>query len=266
MPERANFTVLSQLGNPMRISVVSYLNSAPLVQGILGSGLLSDCSVTLDIPSEGARKLASGEADIALVPVGAFAGQSSVHWIGNYCIGVEGPVRTVCLFSQVPLNEVRKVWLDPHSRTSVRLIRILARHHWQVEWEFMPAEEGFEKEKIRGNEAGLCIGDKVFSVEGKFPYKYDLAENWIAMTGLPFVFAGWASLKPVPEEMTARLDRAQESGIRSLDQILPELSRKYGLPEPVIRNYLTKNISYPLTEIKKKGMELFITMLTKKEG
>jgi len=249
------------MGTPVRISVVSYLNSAPLVHGILHSGLLSDCAVTLDIPSEGARKLAAGEADIALVPVGAFAGQDSVHWIGDYCIGVEGPVRSVCLFSEVPLGEIEKVWLDPHSRTSVRLIRLLAENHWHSNWEYLPAGEGFEKDRICGREAGLCIGDKVFGVENRYPYKYDLAENWIQMTGLPFVFAGWASLGDVSDEWVDKLNRAQQMGINSLIEILPVLENQYRLPAGLIQDYLTRNISYPLTESKKRGKDLFVSML-----
>jgi chorismate dehydratase len=250
----------------MRISVVSYLNSAPLVYGILQSDLLEDCTVTLDVPAEGARKLAAGEADIALVPVGAFAGNDSVNWIGNYCIGVEGPVRTVCLFSEVPLEQIESVWLDPHSRTSVRLIGLLAEKLWNRNWKYLPAADGFEKELIRGSKAGLCIGDKVFGVEDRYPYRYDLAESWMQLTGLPFVFAAWASLKPVDDKWIIRLDNAQGAGIRSLEEILPELSSQYGLPSGLIHDYLTRNISYPLTDTKRKGKELFISMLKEKEG
>lgn len=250
----------------MIISVVSYLNSAPLVHGILHSGYLDDCQVSIEIPSVGAAKLASGEADLALVPVGAFADPGSVDWIGQYCIGVEGPVRSVCLFSEVPVERIRKVWLDPHSRTSVRLIRILAARHWKVQWEFLPASEGFESRDIEGEKAGVCIGDKVFDIENRYSYRYDLAEEWIRMTGLPFVFAAWATRKAVPPEMVERLDRAQEYGIKTLLTQTRNWSSKWNLPETLIRDYLTRNISYPFTSRKKEGMALFHGYINKKEG
>jgi len=249
----------------MKISVVSYLNSAPLVHGILHSGLMDDCLVSLDIPSVGAAKLAMREADLALVPVGAFPVPGSVDWIGNYCIGVEGPVRTVCLFSEVPISQIRKVWLDPHSRTSVQLIMILARYHWRVNWQFLPAKDGFERRSIRGDEAGMCIGDKVFKIEGLYRYKYDLAEEWIRMTGLSFVFAAWAAIIPIPAELIIRLDQAQKFGVEAIPEIARDYSRKSDLTEADLLDYLTRNISYPFTPGKRIGMTRFIDLINKKE-
>jgi chorismate dehydratase len=249
----------------MLISVVSYLNSAPLVHGILHSGLMDDCLVSLDIPAAGAKKLALGEVDLALVPIGAFPAPGMVEWIGNYCIGVEGPVRTVCLFSEVPINQIKKVWLDPHSRTSVQLIQILARHHWKVTWQFHSAKDGFERRSIRGVEAGVCIGDKVFEIEGKYKYTYDLAEEWIRMTSLPFVFAAWASTKPIKEEVIQRLDLAQKFGIEAIPEIARDYSQKTGLAESDLIDYLSRNISYPFTPGKRIGMNRFLDYLNKKE-
>lgn len=245
----------------MNISVVSYLNSAPLVYGIQHSPELADCSVSLDVPAIGAAKLASGEADIALVPVGAFTEPGEVEWVGNYCIGVDGPVRTVCLFSEVPLTGIRKVYLDPHSRTSVELIRILARDHWKLNWDFIPGLVGFEKNAIQGESAGVCIGDKVFTIEGRYPYRYDLAEEWIRFSGLPFVFAAWAVKRPVDPGFIGQLDAAQAAGIKTIPDVARDWSLKINLPEPDIREYLTRNISYPFTNQKKEGMERFFSLI-----
>jgi len=245
----------------MKISVVSYLNSAPLVHGIQHSQELRNCPVTLDIPAVGAAKLAAGEVDIALVPVGAFPDPGEVNWVGNYCIGVNGPVRTVCLFSEVPLESIEKVLLDPHSRTSVQLIRILSADFWKTSWEFLPAADGFEKSEISGNTAGVCIGDKVFGIEGRYPYRYDLAEEWIRFTGLPFVFAAWAVRNPVDNDFVGILDRAQLAGIQAIPDIARDWSVKLNLPESDIRDYLTRNISYQLTTDKKQGMEKFLSLI-----
>ena len=245
----------------MKISIVSYLNSVPLVYGIQHSEALKNFPLTLDIPAIGAAKLDSGESDIALVPVGAFTEPGQVEWVGNYCIGVDGPVRTVCLFSEVPLGKIRKVCLDPHSRTSVQLIRILAREHWRTEWEFVPAIDGFEYTEIKGNCAGVCIGDKVFGIENRYPYKYDLAREWISFSGLPFVFAAWAVKNPVSPDIITLLDQAQQMGIKAIPDIARDWSLKIGLPEFEIRDYLTHNISYQFTKEKKAGMEKFLALI-----
>lgn len=245
----------------MNISVVSYLNSAPLVYGIQHSDFLKDFNISLEVPAIGAAKLASGEADIALVPVGAFAQPGEVEWVGKYCIGVEGPVRTVCLFSEVPLADIRRVCLDPHSRTSVQLIKILAGEHWKMKWEYVPAVEGFQFNEIKGDTAGVCIGDKVFGIEGQYPYKYDLAHEWINFTGLPFVFAAWAVKKSVDPDILHHLDEAQAAGIKAIPDIARDWSRKIGLPEPDVKDYLTRNISYPFTDEKKAGMEMFLSFI-----
>lgn len=245
----------------MKISVVSYLNSAPLVHGIQHSADLKDYSVSLDVPSVGAAKLESGEADIALVPVGAFPKSGQVQWVGTHCIGVEGPVRTVCLFSAVPLNRIKRVLLDSHSRTSVQLIRILARDYWKLDWDFIPSSEGFELDAIRDFDAGVCIGDKVFGIEGRYPYRYDLAEEWIRFTGLPFVFAAWAVKGNPDKEMVQKLDDAQDAGIKAIPDIARDWSLKIGLPESEVRDYLTRNISYQFTPEKKEGMARFYSLI-----
>lgn len=245
----------------MKISVVSYLNSAPLVHGIMTSKALESWTVSLDVPSAGARRLADGEVDLALVPVGAFPEIGRVNWVGRYCIGVEGPVRTVCLFSMVPIQEIREVWLDPHSRTSVQLIKILAEQFWKTEWSYHPAEDGFEKHAIKGHSAGVCIGDKVFEIENRYPYRYDLAEQWIAFTGLPFVFAAWASIDLPDPRLIEQLDVAQESGLKAIPGIARDWSSKVHLPELDIRDYLSRNISYGFTSEKKAGMERFLSII-----
>lgn len=245
----------------MKISIVSYLNSVPLVYGIQHSEALKNYTVSLDIPAVGAAKLAAGESDIALVPVGAFPKPGEVQWVGNHCIGVEGPVRTVCLFSEVPLQNIRRVFLDPHSRTSVQLIRILAREYWKLDWEFVPATEGFEYTEIKEDSAGVCIGDKVFGIENRYPYCYDLAREWISFSKLPFVFAAWAVKNPIDPTIIRLLDIAQEEGIKAIPDIARDWSMKVSLPEFEIRDYLTRNISYQFTKEKKAGMDRFFSLI-----
>jgi len=157
----------------------------------------------------------------------------------------------------VPLEKIKRVWLDSHSQTSIRLIRILAQRYWNLKWQYVPAKEGFENVVIKGADAGVCIGDKVFTVEHRYTFKYDLAEEWIRFTGLPFVFAAWASKKQVDSDLISRLDAAQLAGIKAIPGIARDWSQKVNLSESEIRDYLNHNISYPFTREKKEGMELF---------
>jgi chorismate dehydratase len=116
----------------VRISVVSYLNSKPFIHGLRQSGLNSEIVITEDIPSVCANKMITGQADIGLIPVAALADLKGYTIISDYCIGSDGPVGSVLLLSQVPLNEIGTILLDYQSRTSVLLTRILAQNFWKI--------------------------------------------------------------------------------------------------------------------------------------
>ncbi len=237
------------------IVAVSYLNTKPLLYGLLRSELAGRIALDLQIPSECARRLKSGEAEIGLVPVAIIPELRQPHIISEYCIGTKGTVRTVCLFSEVPLEEVNTVLLDYHSRTSVELTKILLRDYWGLSPEVQPARPGFESE-IGGRTAGLVIGDRAIELESRFPYIYDLGEAWLVHTGLPFVFAAWVSEGPVSGEFLHAFNEAMEAGLRAL----PDL--KYLLPSPVegfdLHEYYTQNISYELDAPKRMALERFL--------
>ncbi|HTF05926.1 MAG TPA: menaquinone biosynthesis protein, partial [Bacteroidia bacterium] len=183
---------------------MSYLNSKPFIYG-LEKLPPKDCELSLDIPSECARKLLSGEVEIGLVPVAVLKSMPQYHIISDYCIGAVGKVDSVKLYSEVPLEKIDEVLLDYQSRTSVALVKILAKELWKINPRWSPAQEGFETE-ISGTKAAVIIGDRTFSLpgpkdssRGKYSYEYDLSEAWFTLTGLPFVFAVWASrTKPDP--------------------------------------------------------------------
>ena len=141
-----------------KVSIVNYLNSAPFVYGLTMDHSLS-VDVVLDHPSESAAKLIRGEVDIALAPVAVLPKLSDSHILTDYCIGTEGEVKTVKIFSEVPINEISKLYLDYQSRTSVQLARILCEHYWKIRPVLIPASPGFQKE-INGQTAGLVIGDR----------------------------------------------------------------------------------------------------------
>ena len=102
------------------------------------------------------------EIDIGLVPVAVLQKMPEYHIIGNYCIGTEGEIASVALFSEVPLSEIRKVYLDYQSRTSVALLKYLMKESWGINPEIIQAENENYRDEIKGTTAGLVIGDRAF--------------------------------------------------------------------------------------------------------
>jgi len=243
----------------LNISAVSYLNTYPFVYGIRQSGYLQDYRLFLEVPSMCAERLKSGEADIALVPVGALPDFRNYYLISDYCIGAVKKVVTVLLLSHKPLEKINKIYLDFDSRTSARLVQVLARSFWKIGPVFERLEPGQAEDEAE-REALVAIGDKTFSIRERFPYSYDLADEWIKFTGLPFVFAAWVSLKPMPEDVVILLNKALQYGIKNIDGTLDYFSSK--LPENAdCKKYLSENISYNFDQSKHEGLNLFLSYL-----
>jgi chorismate dehydratase len=178
------------------------------------------------------------------------------HIISDYCIGAEGPVASVCLFSDVPLHDIKRIYLDYQSRSSVALCRLLVRDYWKLDVEFLPATEGYEA-KIGGTDAGVVIGDRAFNQRLVSPLIYDLAEHWIRYTNLPMVFAAWISNKALPIEFIQQFNNANSIGLNSFPEVVAENPYdKYDL-----LTYYTQNLSFPLTPSKRQGMQRFVSYL-----
>lgn len=241
----------------LRISAVSYLNTRPFLHG-LHQAALPGVEITVDIPAECARKLRSGEADLGLVPVATIPALPEAHILPHWCIGAEGAVESVMLYSEVPLHEIETVLLDYQSRTSVNLARVLAAEHWHISPRWQAAQPGFETQ-IKGTTAGVVIGDRTFSLNQTHRYEYDLAAEWKALTGLPFVFAAWVSTKPLDAEFIARFSAALQLGMEQMDQVIDAARNDY--PGFDIAHYLTTCISYPFTEQKQQALEIFLHKL-----
>lgn len=247
----------------IRISSVSYLNSLPFVYGLSHSGLENQCEISLDIPSVCAEKLITGKVDVGLIPVAAIHEVRNAQIISDYCIGANGKVKTVCLFSDVPLHEIKTILLDYQSRTSVLLVKILAKEFWKINPEFVNAEEGFEK-KIKGTTAGVVIGDRAFSLffgEGRGE-AFDLAFEWKKFTNLPFVFACWVANKNLSSEFISEFNLALKNGLSNIEKTLDEFPPS-AIGKAEAKKYLAENISYDFDADKKKALELF-NLLAKK--
>lgn len=242
----------------IKVTAVSYLNTKPLLYGLFKSSIADQLDLQLDIPSVCAARLRDGDAQLGLVPVAIIPELTNARIISDYCIGAQGSVKTVCIYSHVPIEEVERVYLDYHSRTSVELARILLREYWQLSPELVSAQSGYEKH-ITGKNAGLIIGDRAIAMEKDYPYAYDLAEAWEAYTGLPFVFAAWVSTTGLSEEFTAAFNEALRKGIAAIPELI------YLLPTPAtgfdLGKYYTEYISYDLDEAKKRALQLFLSKI-----
>jgi chorismate dehydratase len=238
----------------MNITAVSYLNTKPLLFGLLQHPVSEQLDLSLDIPSECARKLKAGEAQIGLIPVAAIADLPEAYLLSDYCIGADGEVKTVAIYSDVPIREVKHLFLDFHSRTSVQLTRVLLREYWKCAPQTEQATPGYENQ-IRGTTAGLVIGDRTIGLEERYPYVYDLAEVWKEWTGLPFVFAAWVSTVPLPQHFVIQFNEALQMGIRAIPKLM------YILPSPKsgfdLETYFTRHISYELDNEKRKALSYF---------
>lgn len=245
--------------NKIKITAVSYLNTIPFVYGMRHALEAEMFELSLDVPSLCAKKMIEGKADIGLVPVGALSLLDDSYRLLDYCLAADGEVSSVLLVSKVPLNEIKKVHLDTDSRTSVLLVRLLATLFWKInpEWTNFTAREESELP-----ESMVVIGDKAFGYKSKYPYSYDLSDEWKKFTGLPFVFAVWVAGKNIENNFLEKFNSSLEFGISHIKEAIKEHSG-YFPKEIDLYTYLTFHIHFRLEKIYKQGMERFLEFARK---
>lgn len=242
----------------IKVGAVSYLNTKPLLYGIERSEtLMNRIELITDYPSSIARMLQEDKIDIGLVPVAVIPKMQQHFIVGDYCIGAEGDVASVCLFSDVPLENIDTILLDYQSRTSVNLCKVLLKNYWKINPQLQDAKEDF-RNHIKGTTAGVVIGDRALQQRHQSKYIYDLAGTWKAFTGLPFLFAAWIANKELPVDFCNEFNEANGIGLQQLKNVIKENPfTAYDL-----QTYYTKNISYELTDEKRKGLQLFLELLS----
>jgi chorismate dehydratase len=244
------------LDRKIRVGAVSYLNTKPLLYGIERAAIRKDIDLIIDYPSSIATMLLRDEIDMGLVPVAIIPRMKEAHINGDYCIGSNGNVASVCLFSETPVEKIEKVLLDYQSRTSVALARILLKEYWRVSPELVDGGKDF-RDHIKGTTAGVVIGDRAFEQRRQSPYIYDLAEAWKALTGLPFVFAAWISNKRLDPGFVTEFDEANRQGILHIDEVVAE--NPYPLFD--LHDYFTRHLDYHLDPLKRQGLKKFLSYL-----
>lgn len=240
----------------IKVGIVNYLNTKPMLYGIERSAVMDRIELIKEYPSKVAHELIKGHIDVGLVPVAVIPQVRGAQIITDYGIACDGPVASVCLLSEVPLEEIKTVLLDYQSRTSANLVKILLESYWKhpVTYEDTRVDFG---ERIRGDVAGLVIGDRCLALRKKVKYVYDLGEAWKQFSKLPFVFAAWVSNKPLPEDFIQQFNEANKAGVAAIDKVI-EATECVDC-EPGI--YFKENINYLLDSKKRKGLELFLHLL-----
>ena len=235
----------------LRISVVDFLNARPLTWGLLQDPP-PGVAVSRDLPSVCAARLASGEADVGLIPSIEYQRIPGLKVVPGLGIAASSEVRSVLLVSDVSREKIRSVELDPASRTSAALTRILLRRVYGVNPEYRETGSGSPAD------ARLVIGDPALKTRLNGHVVLDLAAEWRAFSGHPFVFAFWAVREGADTaEVTALLRRSHAIGIHQFDRLVRDESAASGLSVPVVEDYLRPALHFELDTGDLEGLSLF---------
>lgn len=242
----------------LRLGAVGYLNARPLTWALDKDR--NRWQIRYDIPAVCASLLAGGDIDLGLVPSIEYLRSPSYRLIPGVGIGSYGPVGSVALYARVPLEQVRRVALDTSSRTSVALLRVLCHRRWGIHPEFVPHAPDLGA-MTRTHDAGLLIGDPALEVDHAALglTKFDLGEEWSAMTGLPFVYAAWTGPQGriTPTDVQA-LQAAQAAGTQAFDDIAAEYGGGDTAKVARATAYLRDNMKYGLGAKASEGLQLFL--------
>lgn len=241
----------------VRISIVSYTNTLPFKWSLKRSDILGRIDLQEDIPSICAQKLKYGQVDLALVPVALIPELDNYFIETDYCIGANGIVDSVKLYSEVPLSDIKTVVLDYQSKSSITLTKVLFKFFWKLPVAYREAKPGFEAD-VKGADAAVVIGDRTFSLNGRYKYEYDLAEEWKKFTGLPFVFAAWVSTEKLPASFIAEFNAVLKHGVEHISRAVKDDYQENALSRELTEEYLTKRIDYRLDPAKRQALALFL--------
>jgi chorismate dehydratase len=243
--------------NNIRISAVSYTNTKPFIYGLQHNSILNHIDLSLDNPSDCAQKLIDNKVDIGLIPVAALLNLPFWQIVSDYCIGAVGAVNSVFIFSNCPIEEADIIQLDPESRSSNNLAKVLLKNYWKVAPQQIINAPDYANSR-EAKTAFVQIGDRTFGKKNKYKYVYDLAETWQKLTGLPFVFAAWIANKPIDPEFMKSFNTALKAGLDARENVLKELPIYSDFD---LRDYLFHKLDFSLTDDKREALEKFLAYI-----
>jgi chorismate dehydratase len=267
--------------NPLRISIVQYLNTAPLVRGFTHGPLRGKYQLSFTIPSQCADALRLAAADIAIIPAIELQRIDGLVVVPNLSIASKKSVRSLLLVAKKPVHELRRIALDRGSRSTQALVRILCAKRWHIDPQFFEAEPDLpmmlehadaalligdpalrlafaaERSGKRGAPAGVlsCSGRSAGISEAPQIFVHDIVEEWRGLTNLPAVLAVWAGKRDViTPEVAQDFQQSLAFGLQHLDTIAAEAEKEMNLPASDLRRYLNENIDYTLDEENLEGL------------
>lgn len=242
--------------NP-KVSVVQYLNTAPLVWGMLHGSQQGKYDLEFTSPAACADAVRQRRAAVGIVPSIEVQRLEHAQVITGISIASKGQVKSVLLLAKMPIEEVKSIALDNSSRTSTALLRVLLRKFYSRFVTLKPQSPNPEQ-MLQRADAALVIGDPALTFQGKVEHVYDLAAEWKKFTGLPFVFAVWAGFEDARlGHFRKDFEESRDYGLAHLDEIAAEYAPKLKLPAEALKVYLSENINYSLDEENRQGLREF---------
>lgn len=248
-----------------RVGCVSYLNSKPLIEGLTD---LPDPQVRFDVPARLLSDLEAGEVDIALCPVIDYHRATSplrIVPVGGICS--EGKTLTVCLFSQVPIEQITEIHADSDSHTSVALLQVLLNALYNLKprlIEYHAQQAATSHHPASKPQAMLLIGDKVVTnspLAVEYPHQLDLGQAWNELTGLPFVFATWLARPDAPlGDLPDMLAQQRAYNATRIDALVERYAQAHGWPAALAGEYMSKILSYKIGPRELEAIERFGSM------
>jgi chorismate dehydratase len=269
----------------LRISIVEFLNTAPLVWGFTDGPLTGRYDLSFAVPSQCAEDLRAGRADVGIIPAIEYQRMENVEALAGMAVAAKQEVRSILAISKVPVEMAQSFALDTNSRSSVGLARILCQRHWNISPKFidMPPDANA---MLAQADAALIIGDpalalrlRLDAMQAKVPsggacccgedgeelvqgvdtlFVYDIAQQWREMTGLPCVLAIWVARRgTITPEILADFQASREYGLAHIPDIAEGAALKLNLPPRDLENYLTENIDFSLDQENLAGLRLY---------
>lgn len=242
-----------------RVCAVSFLNTTPLVWGMLHGAQRGLFDLDFQIPAVCADQLASGAADIGIVPSFELT-RLDLEILAGTGIACHGPVRSILLISKMPARKIRRLAVDSSSRTSVQLARVLLARRYQATPELVSHAPDLEA-MLRIADAALVIGDPALHIEAdRLPYEvHDLGGEWVEETALPMVFAVWAGRKEVvTPQVVEAFEQSCRYGRERIEEIVTAEAPRRALAPELVRAYLTDHIVHELGPKDYEGLRLFL--------
>jgi len=269
----------------LRISIVEFLNTAPLVWGFTDGPQAGKYDLSFTVPSQCAEALKRGEVDVAIIPAIEYQRMDDVVALPGMAVAADGEVRSLLVVSKKPIQRVKRIALDTSSRATVALVKMLAPGYWNISPEFVDAAPN-PSQMLENADAALIIGDpalriavKMDILSGKVPsgeqccqgdpdempvpgfdmlFVYDVAHQWREMTGKPCVLAIWVGRKgAITPEVVADFQASKEYGVRRVREIAEAASIKLDLPIRELERYLTDNVRFDLNDETLAGLRLY---------